>query len=685
MPRLVERERRRLGAEDVEKLMELIDLSINKDRKYFNALRVWRDMVKGQQWDHLKNAPKKSEIRMVVNLAYAHVQTLLPTIFFQDPTVRTMPTHPRHGDKHRTWDAVLNNTNRKIGFTKEIKDVIRDGIIFPQGYAKVLVNRANEGEGTEAGKDGPVEWLSKDSPAFARLSPNQVVVDYLAPGRRLDQARFVAIRYRKTLADLERDPRYKIPKDFILRKGGSQDTPRLGSDQGRDPFDDFEPQETPTATQDEMVTIYEVWVHQLSHLGLYQQMFVLMEGADAPIRQPQSWAEVMGEGFDEYPIAAFELNPIPDDTAVSELQVWENLQVAVNWLMSRLIGLVNLEKQVWEMDTNKVRNPEKAKQQFRNGGIQSIVEVIEPGAFNLVQPTAAGRDNYQILQTTLSLIQQVSGFGANRRGGSGIRTATEADLVEQGVQIKTSEKVSTVAEFLRELVRKEILVILSIVKRFAGLGWVFRVGGETGRVEWLEFTSEDLAWLPDFEIEVDSFRQTESPQEVQKMATAIQFGLQLMQVGLPLRLDELYRRLLVALGVRDAALIMADEMEDAMEQMAELVLILQGQEVEVLPEHNHVAHGRVIAAFKNSELFRTLALQNPGIMDNLEQHEQAHLALLDQQSQQAKGAAQGTNPFDNIAVRDAATPGPTPQSEANQATAPDRTAFGDGRFADVLQ
>lgn len=682
MPKLVDKPRSALDAEAVEKLMELIDTSVNRDRKYFRALRVWRDMVKGDQWGHFKNAPKKQEVRAVVNLAYAHVKTLLPTIFFQKPTVKTMPTHKRHQGKERIWDAVINNTNEKIGMAKELKEVVMDSIIFPHGYAKTIVNRGDTREASsEEDREGPTEWLSKDTPAFVRLSPNQVIVDYLSPGRRLDQARFVAIRYKKTLADLERDGRYKIPKDIRIRfKGTFETVKNSATERSRDPFDDFEGSSDQSTAQDEMVTIYEVWVHQISHLNLYQQMFVLMEGLDVPIRQPVPWSDVMGEGFDEYPIDEIALNPIPDETAISDLQVWEQLQVGVNWLMSRLIGLVSNEKQVWEFDHTKVKNPEKAKRAFMHGGHQPIIDVNELGAFNLVQPTFPGRDNYTLMQTMLSMIQQVSGFGSNRRGGSGIRTATEADLVEQGIQIKTSEKVEVIREFLAGLIRKEVKVIRGIVSRYAGTDWIFRIGGETGRVNWLEFTIDDLNWMPDVYITVDSFRRTESPAEAQKLMSAISVGLQMMNLGLPVRVDELYRRLLVALGINDSDLIMNDDLEDAMQQMAEIVLLLQGQPVEAKESDNHPSHLRVLQAFKNSQLYQTLAVQNPGSVDSLDQHEQLHTAMLDQQTRRAQSAAQGTNPFDEISFeRDAATPGPSPQSEANQSTAPDRLAFGNGQ------
>ena len=98
----------KLGAEGGKWLKSLIDASIAKDRNYFKVMKDMRYLLNGEHWKTLKRESRE-QVKIVVNLAAAHVRTLAPTLFFQDPSVDCVPTAPQHAGKEGTWNGVINN------------------------------------------------------------------------------------------------------------------------------------------------------------------------------------------------------------------------------------------------------------------------------------------------------------------------------------------------------------------------------------------------------------------------------------------------------------------------------------------------------------------------------------------------------------------------------------------------
>ena len=684
--KIVKKESKKLGAAGGAWLKRLIDSSIEKDDKFFKGQRMLRNLLSGKHWENIRGVSKQ-QIKMVVNLAHSHVRTLVPTIYFQNPSVDCAPTHPRHAGDEQIWNAVINNTLDKINFTEEMRKVTLDAVTYPEGVMKDVVKRVDEPT-TEVGSDGPNVWLSKGSPVHIRIAPDQLIVDYLVANRDVENARFIAIRYRKPLHELKMHPIYgpnvKMEPKATMRTMGNDVNP-VGRDEHEWETHDSELTGTP---DEELVTIYECWIHQMVSVDgkhqVYQKMCVLLEGQDAPIRELTSWEEVMGKGFNRYPVTRLVLLPIPDASAQSELGVWQNMQMALNWLMSRITKLVESDIQIFGADPSKIKNFPKFRQQFNSGETRLLAEVNAPGALELFQPTFVGRDNYQLVNLLLQFIQQVSGIGQNRRGSSGIRTATEASLVDEGTKIKTDEKVAVVETFLRTVLFKTCMMIRGITQN-QGSSWVFAVAGDAGAVKWVNFTGDDISWMPEIRIRVNSFRKMDSTQEMQKIGSLVEIGMKMFQLyGPGVRVDTLFSRLLAAAGIHDAGKIIGDQDAQMMLQTIELSGIIVGVETPVLESHNHAVHIQVLDAFEQSPYGQQLMAQAPELADRLAQHRQQHIMQLQvAQEKAAQAQATASNPF--AAAGQGAT-SPNAQSVAIDQTSGDRTSVsavqgGNGEFA----
>lgn len=673
-----------LGEEGGKWLKGLVDASVKKDKDYFAFMQNLRNLLSGEHYKNLKQA-NREKLKMIVNLAHAHVRTLVPTLFFQNPTIDCAPTAPQHAGKEKTWNGLINNTLEKIGFAEECKKVILDAVLYPEGVLKDIRNI--EDSVTEQPNAGPTVWLTKGAPVHVRIAPSQLIVDYLVRDRDLDKARFIAIRYKKPLHELKMNPLYKDRIKPEFKEKSSQPKMSDITDATLPDSEEWDSiKQSETYAGEELVTIYEVWIHQLvstnGEYQCYQQMCVLMEGQDAPIRELSDWSTLMGEGFNKYPVNRIVLNPIPEQCPQSELGVWQNLQMALNWLMSRITQLVENDRQVYAVDTSKLVDPKKAKTQFNSGRSREWIEVNSPDAIQLIQPTFAGRDNYSLLSNVHQFIQQVSGIGTNRRGGAGIRTATEASLVDEGTRIKTDEKVDVVNKFLIRVLTNCITIMRSIAKSARGVEWVFRVGGDIGAVNWLSFTPEDIDWLPDIRIRPSSFRKMDSLQELQKYSGLIGMAIQLFQLyGPSVRVDLLFSRMLESAGIYDSSKIIGNQDNQNMLQLIEITGILIGLPAPVLESHDHGAHIQMIDAFMASPYGVTIGQTAPEAIDRLMMHREEHVIKLQEMQQKAAQVQAQQNPFAAAGSSEA-----TPQSAAIDQTSGDRTAVqavpgGNGEFA----
>ena len=670
--KIVKNETKELGKEGGDWLKRLIDSSIEKDRDFFKGLKILRNLLSGKHWKNVKGFTKQ-EIKMVVNLAHAHVRTLVPTIFFQNPSVDCAPTHPKHAGKEQTWNAIINNTIDKIGFTEEVKKATLDSVVYPEGVLKDVLKRV-DAPTSEMNSDGPNVWLTKGTPAHVRIAPDQLIVDYLVADRDVENARFIAIRYRKPLQELKLHPIYgkNISEPLSNRPAttGNLVNPITSDENDWETHDG----DLPGIPDEELRTIYEVWVHQLvsadHKIQLYQKMCVLMEGQSEPIRELESWYDVMGEGFNSFPITRLVLLPIPDEAAQSELGVWQNMQMALNWLVSRITKLVESDIQIFAGNSNLIKNFSKFKQQFNSGMTRILAEVDGADAVQLIQPSFVGRDNYTLVNLLLQFIQQVSGIGMNRRGSSGIRTATEASLVDEGTKIKTDEKVAVMSTFLRQVLFKTCKMIRALAKDQGNNSWIFGIAGDAGAVKWVNFTPQDLDWLPEIRIRVNSFRKMDSMQEMQRLSGLVEIGMKMFQLyGPSVRVDVLFSMLLQSAGVYDTGKIIGDQDAQMMLQTIEISGLLIGVPAPVLESHNHAVHIKVIDAFEQSPYGQQMLAAAPEAADRLAQHRQEHIMKLqEQQEKAAQAQATAANPFSVAGTGEE----PNAQSAANQLTSGDR-------------
>jgi hypothetical protein len=675
--RLVRRRTTKLNEKQTKTLLSLVEAAEARDKKFFDLCSNSRRWMKGDHWRSFRGKNRESA-RITINLMHAHARSLLPTLFFQDPYIECYPNDKIHQEESAVvWEGLLNHLNERNGYKRITKDVVFDAIIYPEAWKKWVVIKEADSEEVESGEEnltnldgvsgglseenqaGPLENTSLGSIVGTRLSPEQVITD--SSDRDPAKCRFIAVKYKRLLSEVKSDPRYKVPGDAVSAIAAPQKNltasfpgglhakvNQLGKDEPTPVTADIDPE----------VTLYEVWVYQLVKTKLYRQVVTLLkEWPNLPIRQPEPWESFVGRYMQTYPFTRLVLNPIPDSKPMSELASFKSMQDAINWLSSRLVSMVENQKQFYNFYSTNAKNPEKARTQLDSGNIREFLDANDVGqpVIEAVEANSVPHDIYQLLQIMMGFVQQVTGFGMNRRGEAGIRTAKEAAIVEQGVQIKTTEKVDTISDYIRA----DMEILARIVRHVAPSSFVFYLRGESGPVKWQKFTMKDADWAPDIRIRPQSFAPAVDQERQQALMSALQAGAQLFQIyGPKIRLDVVYRRLLEELNIPNPSAIMGDTIPDEIFQMVEIVMMVLGQEAPVMPNHNHRLHRATLQDFLSSD---AVSLLPPDAIDRLNQHDMQHQQFEEQNTEAAPNLS-GMNPFSSGGMREPSGAGPEPQN-----------------------
>jgi hypothetical protein len=370
----------------------------------------------------------------------------------------------------------------------------------------------------------------------------------------------------------------------------------------------------------------------------------------------QTWEELFGPKFPGWPLHRVVFNPVPDTYPMSEVEVWQQLQEAVNWTVSKLVSFVSQGNQRWALDATKLKDPKSAKAKLTSGNAVEIIEVKDTNnageAMQSVQGAPVSQDTYRLIDILMGFIERTSLQGQNQQLQGGIfRTAAEANTVKQATQIRDNERIDVMRDFLRDDVRKMTVLI----KNNQDTEMVVMLAGDTGKVQWERFDAKDIEWEPDIDIEVDSFRELNQQEELAKWIQVFQISMQLIPL-MPeaIQMDLIYFNLLKASKVANPEALVSNVKGSREYQLQEVMLMMLGQEIEVSPNEPHSEHIAAIDFLMNSEIAEVLQ-ETPAWALMLE-HRGQHEVMLQQLKEAAEGgqpSTLGQNPLD-VTPNDAA-------------------------------
>lgn len=666
MTRLVKERTKFLTEEQTGKLLDEIKASEKTDRQFFDQGRLQRRRLAGMFFDDLGSRQTRSrtklEAKIAINLVHAHIRSLLPTVFFREPTVNAKPLNFTQAGKEETWELVLNNTLKRNGYKKETKKTTLDALTYHEGWKKLAYNlpEDEDQDQEEGGGKGSTEstqairgatpWGSKEIPISTRVSPMNVIVDYLSPDRDPEQARFVAIKYIRPLSEMKADDRYKGLED--IEKGKLVDSRASNVMRRMDETRHSGHETSARAVESgiDMVLFYEVYVYQFVDFKLYRQTVWLAEGVKKPIRM-ETWEELFGIKFPGWPIHRLVFNPVPDTYPMAEVEVWQQLQESINWTVSKLVSFVSQQNLRYAINTEKIKDPKTFRKKLLSGKAIEIFEVKDVAdvseAITIIQGAPVSQDVYRLLDILVTFVERTSLLGQNQQQQGGVfRTATEADTVRQATQIRDSERIDVMRDFLRDDVRK----LAAIIRNTATKDLVVKLAGDTGSVQWETFQPSDIEWEPDIDIEIDSFREVSQQEDLVKWIQVFQIGMQLLPL-MPqaIRMDVIFLNLLKAANVADPESILSNISGARESQLMEIMVMMMGEPVEAQVQEPHADHIAAIDNFMNSPVGLVIRDQFPEAWSSMLEHRAQHESFLQQVREEVDGqpTSLGPNPLDD--------------------------------------
>lgn len=468
---------------------------------------LWKrmnDLYSGKHFDDYK-----SEDQMLVNIAFSTINVISPSISVNYPKITVNATSSEFAAQAVIAEAVVNYWWKHKDIRTEFRRSVKDMLAFGHGWIKVgyrFVEENVEGESeiSEANPDGighPNTIVREDSPFAERVSVNDVFVDPDATSMK--DIRWIAQRIRRPIADVKNDKRYA--------KAARQDiTPMAVSRYADDP--------SRKKVQDKNEGYAEIWeFYDIAS----NSMCVFSEGSEfflvKPMKMPYAFGQpfVMLRNYDVpdtfYPIGDLEsIEPLQRELNETRSQMMNHRKKFSRKYLYRESAFDQMGRSALESDDDNVMVPVMSDEAL-GGVVTSFPAVINPPEF------------YNQSEMIIADIDRVSGVTEIQRGGQSEirRTATEAGMIQDASNARTSDKLAIVEQAIAEVGRR----MLQLAQQFMQGEQVVRVTGKDGEPMWVNFDREYLAGDFDFEVAAgstqphnESFKRQMALQMVDAMA-----------------------------------------------------------------------------------------------------------------------------------------------------------------------
>jgi len=502
---------------------------------------VWNRMInlyRGKQYR--STAPYD---RMLVNIAFATINTLYPSVSIGRPKIVVNPRGPEDADKSVIAEAIVNYWWEHYQCQEEFQLAVRDFLILGHGWVKSGYRYVEEDvviEETDdeaASKDKAVNIaetdiiVTEDRPFIERIDPFNMFVD--PEGTTMKDIRWIAQRVRRPLKDVKNDKRY----DYGARQEVTGSTVSQYND-GRQ-YKSMDSAYEPESFAD-IIEFYD--------LDKKTMCIFAAEGGDKFLVKPTEIPFAFGHPFTmlrNYDIPGY-FYPM------GELEAIEPLQYELNETRTQMM---NHRKRY----SRKYLYKENAFDDFGRNALASdednaMVPVKgDENLANVVAPMPAlinPPDFYNQSSLIIGDIDRVTGLSDYQRGilPEVRRTATEASILQGVADSRAAEKLTLIEKGIATVAFR----LIKLAQQFMTEEQTVRVTDKRGAWAWVNFDSEYIDGEFDFTVEAGStvpqnegFRRQRALQLVDAMAPFAQAGV--------VKLDALAKLVLEqGFGVKDA-------------------------------------------------------------------------------------------------------------------------------------
>lgn len=502
-----------------------------KEERYDELWRRMIDLYRGKHFDDLSD-----EDRMLVNMAFATINVIAPSVSVNHPKITVGARKADDGDRAIVTEAVINYWWRHYGCQKELRLAVDDYLIIGHGWLKVGYKfveeerpkryeepaTAGDMEAPEEPGDETEDMLEdqgvtletelvvrEDRPFVERVSPFDVFVDPDAVS--LDKCKWIAQRIRRPLEDVRSDQRYN--RQARMDAAASHYS-KWSADDGR-----------PRQSRDDTDAYVDVWEFYDLSKGT---LSVFADGCDSFLVNPIEMPYAFG-----HPFHMLRNYDVPDYFyPIGELESIEPLQYELNATRSQMMNHRKRFSRKWLYKESAFDNPGREALESDEDNVMVPVISDEPlGAVVQAMPAIVNPpDMYNVSGMILSDIDRISGVAEFMRGGASeiSRTATEAAMMQDAMNARTSDKLAEVERAIAEAAKR----LIGLAQQFMTGEHVARVVGSSAMPIWINFDRDYIMGEFDFEVEAgstqpvnESFRRQMALQMVDAMAPFVGAGV----------------------------------------------------------------------------------------------------------------------------------------------------------------
>lgn len=377
-----------------------------------------------------------------VNLFFRMLRTVVPRIYFRNPSVSVQPAIP--GVEQQAFAQLIERIDNKLMRTmrlkQQIKMMVHSAWMFGTGIGKrgfgqefhptpdMLTESVAPIE--KKGKKAKVEYhsaVSDNMPWFLENPTGSFIVP--AGSRNFQECRWNASWYRRPLDDVQADPRFKNTSILVGSHQSSYQGPRH-------PIDD---------EAENMVDLIEVRDTQT------REAFIM-----APYGQADKKILLSGDDSlqvnNRTPYYTVVFNPDDDicwgvpDSVILEPQQIEMNEIRTLAMKHRRLSIIKLLYKKKSLDESEL-------EKILNGEVMAAVAVN--GELSDVDSRQIADVPQGLRLAALEVMEDVregSGFSRNQFGnyaeGSADRTATESRIVQTSSEIRIDERRDTIADVI---------------------------------------------------------------------------------------------------------------------------------------------------------------------------------------------------------------------------------------------
>lgn len=508
-------------------------------RKHTDFDGLWRRMVdlyRGRHYDS-----KSGSDRIVVNMAFATINVISPSIAVNNPKIVLNARQPIHAATAVIGSEVVNYEWRRNRFQEEFRRATDDKLITGHGWVKVGYKYAAnpvpavEPEDDKSDPDKSVggaqekddvsvevtQIVTEDRPILERISPFDIFVD--PDAKHPKEMRWIAQRIKRHVMDARRDERYdrKARKELEAGIAGKWESDERSPAHGSK----ADPEKNGYV---EIIEFWDVKAGTVCTFADNGEKFLI-----PPKKSPYPF---------HHPFHMLRNYEVPDEFyPMGELEAIEVLQHELNQTRTQMLNHRKKFSRKWLY----------RRSAFERDGIQALesdddntmvpVDADVPlGDVIVAMPAMITPPEFynqsQLIQDDINLVSAVSEYS---RGSMPEirRTATEAAMIQDSQQARSADKLAKVESELAQVAEK----VLKVIQTFTTGEKVIRIVGQDGMPAWGYWDRAYIQGDFDFEVEAGS---TQPQNETFRRQSALQMMDALAPLAEVINLPELARHVL---------------------------------------------------------------------------------------------------------------------------------------------